>query len=527
MTQPAFDATAPWQALAAAIGADQVLRDDASRAFYTQDVYSRGRPADAVLRPGSTAELREAVRLCTAAGLAVVPRGGGMSYTGGYVADAAGVVIIDLGRMDRVLAIDPVDMTVTVEAGCTWATLHEALAREGLRTPFWGTLSGLRATVGGGLSQNAIFWGSGQFGGAADSVLSLEVVLADGSLLRTGSAAREQTPPFFRHFGPDLTGLFTGDTGALGFKATATLRLLPALPARDYLAFDFPGADGTLAAMSELSRHNLPMECFAFDPRLQRQRMKRQGLSEDVKALAGVMKGAGSLARAVRDGARVARAGRGYMSDVAFSVQVVVEDRSDAAVAERIALARTLCERCGGREIENSIPRITRGRPFGPLNSMLGPEGERWLPVHGVFPHSRATEAYAATEALFERERERNDALGVSTGYLFATVSTHAVVIEPVLFWPDELYPLHEASVESKHLARLPRHAANPAAREQVAALRDAIVDCYAALGATHFQIGRTYRYRDTLRPEALSLIRALKSAVDPRGLVNPGSLGL
>jgi FAD/FMN-containing dehydrogenase len=72
----------------------------------------------------------------------------------------------------------------------------------GLRTPFWGTLSGIRATVGGSLSQNALFWGSGQYGTAIDSLLSLEVVLGDGTLVHTGSAAQINSTPFFRHFGP-------------------------------------------------------------------------------------------------------------------------------------------------------------------------------------------------------------------------------------------------------------------------------------------------------------------------------------
>jgi FAD/FMN-containing dehydrogenase len=527
MSEPAMATKEPWAALEAALGGEGVLRDSEACDWYAQDVYSRGEPAAAVLRPLGTEALQAAVRLSTAAGFAVIPRGGGMSYTSGYVPAGPGSIIIDLGRMNRVLEVNREDMTVTVECGCTWASLHEALEAEGLRTPYWGTLSGLKATVGGGLSQNAIFWGSGQFGSAADSVLSLDVVLADGSLLRTGSAAQAAASPFFRHFGPDLTGLFTGDTGALGFKATATLRLMPVLPARDYLAFDFASAEATIAAMSELSRQNLPMECFAFDPFLQRQRMKRQRLAADMKALAGVMKSAGSVVGGLREGARVALAGRGYMDDVDYSVQLVFEDRTPEAVADRVRAARLVCERHGGREIENSIPRITRANPFGPLNSMLGPEGERWLPVHGLFPHSRIMAAYEAVEALFERHRERSDALGVGTGYLLATVSTHAVVLEPVFFWPDELYPLHEDSIEPKHLARLPRHPANPEARAHVAALRAELVALLSSLGAVHLQVGKAYRYRDGLRPEAFELVAALKRAVDPEGRVNPGSLGL
>ncbi len=106
-----------------------------------------------VVRPGSTADLSASVRAITEAGFAVVPRGAGMSYTGGYLPTSDRSVTIDMARMDRVLEINRDDMYVRVEAGVTWAKLHEALADTGLRTPMWGTLSGLRATVGGGLSQ--------------------------------------------------------------------------------------------------------------------------------------------------------------------------------------------------------------------------------------------------------------------------------------------------------------------------------------------------------------------------------------
>ena len=92
--------------------------------------------------------------------------------------------------MNRVLEINADDMFVTVEAGCTWKELHAALDGTGLRTPYWGTLSGIHATVGGGVSQNSIFWGSGKHGTVVDSVVSMDVVIADGSVISTGSNAR-------------------------------------------------------------------------------------------------------------------------------------------------------------------------------------------------------------------------------------------------------------------------------------------------------------------------------------------------
>ena len=197
----------------------QVLDDCASLDFYAHDIYSRGADLAAVVRPANTAQLAAAVKATTEAGHAIGPRGGGMSYTGGYTQQKPGAVLFDLSAMNRILDINEADMTVTVEAGCTWAQLYDVLRPRGLRTPMWGTLSGLKASIGGAMSQNGMFWGSGRHGSAALSCLSLEVVLADGTVMRTGS-------DFARPYGPDITGLFCSDTGALGIKATVTLQLI-------------------------------------------------------------------------------------------------------------------------------------------------------------------------------------------------------------------------------------------------------------------------------------------------------------
>ena len=90
-------------ALSAAIGAEQVLHDERSRAYFSHDLFHTGRPPVCVVVPRTPEQVVEAVRVATAAGHPVVPRGGGMSYTGGYVADDENAVMFDLRRLDRVL----------------------------------------------------------------------------------------------------------------------------------------------------------------------------------------------------------------------------------------------------------------------------------------------------------------------------------------------------------------------------------------------------------------------------------------
>ncbi len=505
--------------LAAALPSDILILDEFSRTLLAQDVLTKAAPALAIVRPRDTAELCTAIKAIAALGLIAIPRGGGMSYTSGYVPQNADSVIIDLSALDKIIDINSVDMTVTVEAGCTWAKLHEALKPLGLRTPFWGSLSGKFATIGGGASQNAVFWGAGTYGSAVDSILAMTVVLGDGSLLKTA-------PGFFRPYGPDITGLFCADTGALGFKATLTLKLMREAKTLRYASFSFAEYKSQLSAMSEIARQQLASECFGFDPFLQAQRMKRESMTKDAKALLNMMKAQNSLLGALKEGAKVALAGRNFLDDVPYSLHIIVEGKSDAEAEANMELAKNICKNNAATEIDNSIPKILRANPFGSVNNMIGPQGERWAPVHGILPHSRAVECVTRIEALFAAHHNIIDNHGIGTGYLFATVGISGFVIEPIFFWPDELNEIHQHYVEKEHLDKISGFPSNPESRAAVLDLRSKLVDLFYEMGAAHLQIGKAYRYRDSQEIAGLRILDALKNAVDPDGTINPGSLG-
>lgn len=527
MTTEALSAKNALDLLTQLLGSENLLTDDYSRSLYAQDIYTKELLALAVARPQNKEQLSNILKVASENNITVVPRGGGMSYTKGYLPVNSQTLIIDMGNMNRIIEINEQDMYVTVECGCTWNALHNALKATGLRTPFWGTLSGNKATVGGGLSQNAIFWGTGQYGTAADSVLALEVVIADGTIIKTGAGAKKNSMPFFRHYGPDLTGLFTADNGAFGFKAQATFRLIPELPAKGYLAFDFKNADDCLKAMSDIGRKSLAMECFGFDPYLQSQRLKRESLATDVKALVGVMKSSKSLFGAIKDGAKVAMAGRSYMKDVDFSVQIIIEDRIDVAVDERMKAIREIASRYNGKEIGNSIPKIVRANPFPPINGILGPEGERWVPIHGLVPHSKIISAFNGIEAIFKQNHDDMEQYSIGAGHLLAAVSTNGFVIEPVFFWPDAYKEIHEHTIESEHFAKLNKFDENLDARAVVDKIRTEIIDLFNDIGAVHLQIGKTYRFKEGIEQDTYKLVETIKTIVDPKGKINPQALGL
>ncbi|MEM9234293.1 MAG: FAD-binding oxidoreductase, partial [Pseudomonadota bacterium] len=163
MTQPDMSLTSFERDARHILGNEGVVTDDRTRRLMSQDIWARGEMASLVLRPESTDDLQNIVRLAHKYGVNLNPRGGGMSYTKAYTPDRDHVGSLDLSRLNRIVEINTDDMYVTVEAGVTWKDLHDALTPLGVRTPFWGPLSGLTSTIGGGLSQNNAFFGAGLY----------------------------------------------------------------------------------------------------------------------------------------------------------------------------------------------------------------------------------------------------------------------------------------------------------------------------------------------------------------------------
>ncbi len=509
------------------IGADAVTADPAELDLLAYDIAGRSAHAPAfAVRPPDIAAAQAVVREALRAGRAILPRGGGMSYTGGYQPTTAGGVLVDMRDLSRIEAIEPVDGYVIVEAGCTWGTLHAALAERGLRTPFFGPLSGIAATVGGTLSQHGAFFGSGEHGSAADSVLGLELILPDGSLLRTGAWGAEGRAPFHRAYGPDLTGLFLGDCGALGLKVRAVLKVLP-MPASAYASFALEDAAAMANAQIALAGLRGLAECYGFDP-VANDNLKRAGftLREKAEALRDVASAGGGGLRGLVAAVGLGARRTAFLSDVRYSLHLVADGPTEADAEETLQRARALLAAHGAIEIADSIPRATRARPFRPIKALLGPDGELWLPVHGVMPLSRTTAALDAVEAILSAARPDMDRLGIRVSMLTALCG-RAVIIEPQFFWHDALTPFHLRHVTAQQREAHAGRKARPEARSLVHRLRHALADALDSTGGTHFQLGKYYGFLGSLSPEAADGLSRIKQLLDPSSIMNPGALGL
>lgn len=498
------------------------VRTDASvRELAAQDLMWKGVAPLAVVSPASVDEMAALVRFAAARGIALFARGGGMSYSRAFQPDRAQSLSLDFSRLTSIRQINAADGHVTAEAGCTWAGLDAALAEHGVRARWWGPMSGRVATLGGSLSQGSVTFGSGRLGASANAVKSFEIVTGTGAIIHTGSDGCAGVSPFNRSFGPDLTGIFAQDAGALGIKTAVTLEIEPRPAVVSGLSFAYDNFAAMTRLLQFVTQRRLASEIIAMDAEVARQNAGPPDLFGDIKAMWRIGAAAGNPLAAIGRMARTAIGGRGFLDKAHYTVHFVVEARDRAELSSLFRAVRGAAR--GGNEIVNTIPLMTRAMPFPPL-PVVHPDGRRMLPMHGIFPWSALGPFHTEYRALVASHADRMAQHGVSVASFFAAVAGIGLLYEPVFYWRDEHLLYHQAFALPGGNATTPPPAQNPEGRALVEEIMEAIIALMRRHGATHFQIGRLYPYAK--RREDI-LLQGLKSLLDPGNIINPGALGL
>jgi FAD/FMN-containing dehydrogenase len=215
--------------------------------------------------------------------------------------------------------------------------------------------------------------------------------------------ARGDGRAYYREYGPDLTGLFIGDTGALGIKTAVSLHLVPRPGARATASFGYERFEDVAATFVELAPYDVFTRRFCFDPydtaNIARVRAAEAacGRGEDPAAVrAGVRQG-------VKDGMSLLKAGLGGGAKACWSINLVAEQFTQEAADAAIAAGARICLR-RGRQIPN-VTALAGATPIYSVRRFLGRDGERWIATNAIFPISRAVEVTRATEAFFAAQQ--------------------------------------------------------------------------------------------------------------------------
>jgi FAD/FMN-containing dehydrogenase len=243
------------------VGPAGLITDTADMAPYldeTRGLFHGVSPV--VVRPASTAEVSAVVRACAESGTPIVPQGGNTGLCGGAV--ARGEVIISLGRMNKVRAIDPVNFTMTVDAGCVLADLQTAAAEQDRLFPLSLGAEG-SCQIGGNLSTNAGGTAVIRYGNTRELTLGLEVVLPNGDIWDGLRGLRKNNT------GYDLKHLFIGAEGTLGLITGAVLKLFPLPRSRQTAMVALAGLDEALELLGRARRGSADtISTFELLPRL-------------------------------------------------------------------------------------------------------------------------------------------------------------------------------------------------------------------------------------------------------------------
>ena len=442
---------------------DEFLRVGATAmAPYAADALGIAHQPDLVALPANTAEISAIARLCHGHRVAMVVRGAGTGYTGGAVPSAGGVVI-SMERLNRIIEIDETNLLAVVEPHVITGELQRAVEAVGLFYPP-DPASLERSSIGGNVAECAGGPRAFKYGTTKNYVLALDAVLPDGEIVRTGSKAVKNV------VGYDLTHLLVGSEGTLAIITRIVLRLIPKPPARATLTASFATIRAACEAVSELIRRRVvPAAIELID-------------SDTLRAIER-------------------RTGRPVVTSGAEALIIVECDGTRAAADEEAVRVDEACAAAGAIEIRRATSEAERDALWAArrdLSLALRDTGLLKINHDVVVPRGRIPELFDLLARLRQDERLRVAAFGhAGDGNIHVNFMVN----------PDD----------ADELARAKR--AERLMFEQVVALEGSITGEHGIGFAKRQYLGLE------LTPQTIALMKRVKAAFDPQGILNPGKI--
>ncbi|MDX8448876.1 FAD-binding oxidoreductase [Mesorhizobium captivum] len=458
-------------ALEGAVGRDGLTADTAGMAKYLGDWAGDCRgSALAVLRPGSVADVQALMRLCSELGLGVIPQGGNTGLVSGAIdSKGAGLVVVSLERLNAIRRIDTENFTLQADAGCVLQTIKDASEAQDCLFPLALGAQG-SCQIGGNAASNAGGVNVLRYGMARDLILGLEVVLADGELWNSFSGLRKNNS------GYDLKQLFVGSEGTLGIITGVEVKLFPK-PARIETAY--LGLASFEAAVALFNR-------------------ARRDCSDLISAFEIIGSECIDLAQLIDPG---------VTAPVSAPVQALVELSSSAAIDLNGMLAGFLADAMEDGLVADAVlaTSVAQAKAFWAIREGLV-EGQA---KRGYHVRTDLSVRISDIPALIERARrfvahEHSGWISLAYGHA-GDGNIHFNVLPPADLGAGE---------------------ARARGAEITAGLYDIAVNLGGSISAEH-GIGRS-RSREfwaELSPTHRRMVTALKTALDPKGLMNPGCL--
>jgi glycolate oxidase len=462
--------------VAGIVGGPFVLQDTASREIYGTDGTRTGSPADLVVLPHSTREISQLAALCNDARVPLVVRGGGTGYTGGAVPTHGGVVL-SLERMNRILEIDQLNLLARVQPNVITGDLQDAVERVGLFYPP-DPASLRQCALGGNVAECAGGPRAFKYGTTRRYVLALEAVLPTGEIIHTGSKAVKNV------VGYDLTQLLVGSEGTLAIITEITLRLVPKPQAHGTVLAEFADlVHGVDAVTGLIGRRVVPGAIEIID-------------RDSLDALA-------------------AHAGRPMAAPGAGAALIVEVDGSPEAVGPEILLVEEACRAAHAIAIRRAASEAERDEIWT-LRRELSPALKKISSIKlnndVVVPRGRVPELFRLVHHI-----RQESGLPIACFGHAGDGNIHVNIMIP----EGQSAERKEQRAESNE-----GNTVRVRGEEAVRALFEGVVALEGSISGEH-GIGVTKKsYLGLeLSPPEIALMKRVKAAFDPNGILNPGKI--